>query len=77
MLLKQLTNELLEKIILEIKKEENMTKIQQNFIDPIIHYTFHRLYPYILISSIVFLLTFLLALSIFLIIAKNYFSVKI
>ena len=77
MLLKQLTNELLEKIILEIKKEENMTKIQLNFIDPIIHYTFHRLYPYILISSIIFLLTFLLALSIFLIITKNYFSVKI
>lgn len=73
MLLKQLTVELLDKLLLEIKKPENVSKIQLNFIDPIIHYTFHRLYPYILFTSSIFILTFLLALSIFLLIIKDYF----
>ena len=72
MLLKQLTNELLEKLIIEIKKDDNRSRLQQHFIDPIIHYTFHKLYPYILISSSIFILTFLLALSIFLLIIKDY-----
>ena len=72
MLLKQLTNEILEKIIQELEKEENKTRVQKHFIDPIIHYTFHKLYPYILISSSIFILTFLLALSIFLLIIRDY-----
>lgn len=77
MLLKQLTTELLEKLMLEIKKTENMTKIQLNFIDPIIKYSFHRLYPYILISAIIFLLTFILALAIFILVINSYFNNKV
>lgn len=74
MLLKQLTNELIEKLIVEIKKKENMDRVQQHFIDPIITYTFHRLYPYIIVSSGIFILTFLLALCIFLLVIRDYMS---
>jgi len=70
MLIKKLTNELLDKFILEIKKPENLSKVQVNIVDPVINYTFHRLYPYILTTTIIFFLTFLLALSIFFLIIK-------
>ena len=59
-------NDFIDKIIVEVKKEKNITKLEQNLIDPLIHYTFKKLYPYLMISSIVFLLTFLLAILILL-----------
>ena len=66
----KLTEELLEKIINEVKKPENMSKIHNNIIDPLIHYTFDKLYPYILISSIVFFLIFIFAFCIFIILLR-------
>lgn len=71
MLIKELTNQLLEKFINELKRKENIRKIQINLVDPLIDYTFHRLYPYVLVVTIIFFLTFLLALSIFFLIIKN------
>jgi hypothetical protein len=71
MLIKKLTNDLLDKFIIEINKNENITKVQTQIVDPLIEYTFHKLYPYILVSAIIFFLTFLLALSIFFLIIKN------
>ncbi len=66
----KLTSELLDKVIEELKKPENMSKIHLGVVDPLIHYTFNRLYPYIIVSSIIFLLTFLLAITILLLILK-------
>jgi hypothetical protein len=66
----KLTEELLEKIVNEVKKPENMSKIHNNIIDPLIHYTFDKLYPYILISSIVFFLIFIFAFCIFIILLR-------
>lgn len=71
MIVKELTAKLLEKAILEIKKEENMTKIQSDIMDPLIYYTYKRIYPYFLITIIIFLLTFILALLIFIILVKK------
>lgn len=73
----KITSELLEKIIEEIKKPENMSKIHVGVVDPLIHYTFNRLYPYIIVSSIIFLLTFLLAITILLLILKFNISNKV
>jgi hypothetical protein len=67
----KLTSELLEKIIEELRKPENMNKLHVGIIDPLIHYTFDRLYPYIIVTSIIFLLTFFLAITILLLILKN------
>ena len=71
MLIKKITNDLLDKFIFEINKKANLNKIQNQLVDPLIDYTFHKLYPYILVSSIIFFLIFLLALSIFFLIIKN------
>ncbi len=72
----KLTSELLDKVIDELKKPENMSKIHLGVVDPLIHYTFNRLYPYIIVSSIIFLLTFLLAITILLLILKINISHK-
>ena len=71
MLVKELTSKFLEKAINEIKKEENMNKIQSEIMDPLIYYTYRRIYTYFLITIIIFLLTFILALLIFIILVKK------
>ena len=71
MLIKKLTNDLLDKFIIEMNRKENITKVQRQIVDPLIDYAFHKLYPYILVSAIIFFLTFLLALSIFFLIVKK------
>jgi hypothetical protein len=71
MLVKELTSKFLEKAIGEIKKEDNMKKIQTEIMDPLIYYTYRRIYPYFLITIIIFLLTFILALLIFIILVKK------
>jgi hypothetical protein len=69
-----LTNEILEKILLEIRKKENIEKIHSHVIDPLVNYTFQKIYPYVIITSIVFLLTFLIAIIILLLIIRNNFK---
>jgi hypothetical protein len=51
--------ELLEKCIIEFKKKENIDKIHTNVLDPLIDYILQRLYPYILITCVMFLLMLL------------------
>ncbi len=69
----KLTNEILEKIIFELKKDENQEQLKTYIIDPIICYILDRLYPYIFITSAIFILILLIALSIlYLIIKGNY-----
>jgi hypothetical protein len=62
MILNKVSLELVEYLIQEIKKENNLEIIKDSVIDPLIDYTFHRLYPYILVTSVIFFLTFILAL---------------
>ena len=70
-MLKQLTSELLDKFIIEIKNKPNLQKLQINLIDPLIDYTFQRLYPYVIVITIIFFLIFLLALSILVLVIKK------
>ena len=67
-----LTTEIVDNIILEAKKENNMTQIKRDIMDPLIDYTFQKLYPYILVTSILFFMIFILAISIlYMLIRKN------
>jgi hypothetical protein len=71
-------NELLEKFIIELKKKENVEKIHSNILDPLIDYIIQRMYPYIMVSCIIFLLIliFLILVSIMLF-RTNGFNVSI
>ena len=57
-------SDIIDKIIVEIKNEKNLHKLEDNLIDPLIQYTFKRIYPYVALASIIFLLIFILSLLI-------------
>lgn len=63
--------DIIDKIIIEIKKKENITRIEKSLIDPLIQYAFYKLWPYLLIVSIIFLLTFVLSIIILLLQVKQ------
>lgn len=68
----KLTSNLINKFIDEMKKEENNTKLKTYVIDPCINHIMNKLYPYLIISAIIFILIFLISILIlFLIIRAN------
>lgn len=71
MIVKELTSKILEKILVEIKKPDNMDKIKGELLEPLIQYTYNRIYPYFFITIIIFLLTFILALLIFIMLTRK------
>ena len=73
MWIKTITDELIKKFTEEMKKTENMNIIQIHLLDPIIKYALSQMYPYILFTSIIFFLTFVLAVAIlFFVIRSDY-----
>lgn len=75
MILNKLSTDFLNNLLLELKKNNNMEKIQIGVIEPILQYSFSKLYPYILITSIIFFLIFIVGLVIlFLLIKILYFG---
>lgn len=68
-----ITKEVIEAFIEEAKNEDNMGKFKNHVMDPLIDYTFKKLYPYIVITSVLFLLTFILAIAIlYMLIQQNF-----
>jgi hypothetical protein len=72
-----LTNQMLEKIVKEVRKKENMDKIHGSIIDPLIQYTYNNIYPYILILFGVLILIFLIIVVILLLILRPTFFNRI
>ena len=64
MFIERIVTELVEKFSNEIQKSKNRNLFQVHVLDPIIQHAFSRLFPYIIITSVVFLLTFVLAVAI-------------
>ena len=52
--------------------KKNIERFQVELLEPIVQYTFSRLYPYILGTSIIFFLIFILAILIFILTLKIY-----
>ena len=63
--IQQFVGDILDKVVIELNREENMNKIKENVLAPMAEYIFKRLYPYIVATSIIFILTFILAGAIF------------
>ena len=76
MSIKNITAQLIDKIIKEFKKKDNVNKVKKLVIDPLIKYSIECLYPYIITISVIFVLTFILALAIFYIVIKDSFLMK-
>lgn len=73
-MISKFASEVLDKILNEIKKKENMTKIHKNLIDPLIYYSFKRVSPYIFILFTIFILTFILAVLILILLIKDLYK---
>ena len=69
--MEKIVDELTQHFIEEFKKDDNINKVKVFLIDPLIEYTFKKLYPYILVTSIIFFLTFILAIVILFLIIKS------
>jgi hypothetical protein len=70
-MVEKITKDLLNRIIIEIKKEENQKKIETDILNPILIKFSNRIYPYIKIVFSIFILNFLLVLIIFILIICN------
>ena len=60
MVVSKVVQELIDKCIIEFRKEENMDRINKNVIDPLIYHSLKKLSPYIIIIITLFFGTFLL-----------------
>jgi len=61
---KQIVQKILDNVIIEVNKEENINSIKKNIIEPIIHNTVYQMYPYIIIFIITMIVLLLLVFSI-------------
>jgi hypothetical protein len=57
-------SKILDNVVIEVNKEENMDRIKKNVIEPIIHNTMYQLYPYILVFAISMITMFVLVFTI-------------
>ena len=68
----KLTKDFIEKIVLEIKKEDNKTKIKKDILNPIFSEFSDKIYPYISILFLMYSLNLILIIVIlFLIIIRK------
>ena len=70
-MMNELTNTLFDKIIKKLNTPQNIKKVQLSLIDPLIGYTYNRIYPYFMLIIIIFILTFILVISILIILLKK------
>lgn len=64
MWIEKIVSDLVEKVANEVRKEEHQNTFTIHVLDPIIQYTMTRMLPYIIVSAVVFFLSFVLICSI-------------
>ena len=70
-MINKISNDFIDILIKYFSNEENNKKIRSTIIDPMIIYIFDKFYPYFLICGFIFILIFLLVLSIFIMFIYN------
>ena len=62
-MISKITSDILEKIIIEIKKKNNLLKIHKNIVNPLICCIFKEIFPYILVlTSLILVIIILLVI---------------
>ena len=64
-------NEIIDICIREVSKDDTKKKINTYIIEPSFTYIFDRLYPYIILTSVIFVLLLLMAFIIIVILIHN------
>jgi hypothetical protein len=70
--IKKITCDIVNMIIVELKEEENLSKIKKEILQPITNYILEQIYPYLIISVIIFVLTFLIAIITLVFLLRTY-----
>ncbi len=65
-------NEIIDIFITEVSKDETKKKINTYIIEPSFTYMFDRIYPYLILTFIIFILILMMAIIIIIILIKNY-----
>jgi hypothetical protein len=68
---RSLIQESIELFINEIKKDDTQIKIKTYIIEPSFSFIFDRLYPYIILTALIFLLLLLLTILILFFLLRN------
>ena len=71
MWIKKISADFVQTVLKEAQDPTNKDMFQVHVLDPIIQYALSRLFPYILVTSIVFILTFMLAVAILVLIMNK------
>ena len=69
--MKDLKNVIFNYFIDELSKEDNKKKMKATVIDPLFIYLLDKIYPYIIVTSIIFILTFIIGILILFFIIRN------
>ena len=70
-MINELTTSVLEKVLDNVNTPDNIKKIQNTLLDPLISYTYNRIYPYFMLIIIIFILIFILVIIILIILFKK------
>ena len=69
-MISKITNELLDSLIIECKKEKNIDKLKINILNPIIYYIFWKIYPFFIILFIILLVILIIIIIILILLIK-------
>lgn len=69
-MVEKLTKDLLNRVINELKKEENQKKMEIEILNPLLVKFSNRIYPYVKIGFSIFILNFILVFIIFILLVK-------
>ena len=71
MLIRELVNDVILKIITEINQPETSQKIKHEIINPFVSYILQQLYPYLLTTCVIFVLMFLCIITTLVLVLGN------
>jgi hypothetical protein len=67
----KITKNLIDKIVIELNKDENKEKLEKKIINPILHNFTSKLFPYISLLFIMYSFNIILIISIIILILNN------
>ena len=71
MLVRELVNDVIIKIITEINQPETSQKIKLEIINPFVSYILQQLYPYLITTCVIFVLMFLCIITTLILVLGN------
>lgn len=74
MIVRDIIKDILNHTLEEVREKENMERLRCHLIDPIVQYAFAQLYPYIIVTSILFFFIFILAVAILIFVLRSSYS---